>query len=127
MPERVAAGLGPDAEPVGARPTGIAARRWPVTRVDRVHDAVVAAAQPQGLAIGGDAAHVGAGRERQLPGLDDRLVLKLTTEIEPACRLETYRYWSLRRRIQPVGAGAGVQEALTLKVSGLISQMPPAT
>ena len=40
-----------------------------------------------------------------------RRVLKLTTEIEPAARLETYMTRGVAARVQAVGAGAGVQEA----------------
>src|SRR5581483_10828648 len=58
--EAVAAGLGEDREAVGAGADGDGGAEVTVAGVDEVDLAVVAARQPQLLAVGGDAAHVGA-------------------------------------------------------------------
>src|SRR5947208_2627314 len=58
--ERVPAGLRPDAERVRPRTDGDAGEQPPGVRRDRVHLAVVAAREPEHLAVRRDAAHVRA-------------------------------------------------------------------
>jgi hypothetical protein len=55
----------------------------------RVDVAVCSAREPEHLAVGGDAAHVGLAAARQPPLRDSRRVRKLITEIEPSPRLVT--------------------------------------
>src|SRR5882757_7484826 len=60
MPERIAAGLRIDAEPVRTRADRDPRQQFAVRGADRVDLGVVAAGEPEDLAVGGDAAHVGA-------------------------------------------------------------------
>src|SRR3954467_11040320 len=65
--ERVAAGLGIDAQIPRPEPHVDALDELPVARADRVDVASVAARQPQHLAVPKDAAHVGLGAARHSP------------------------------------------------------------
>src|SRR5690349_13430623 len=65
--DRVAAGLRPHAQPMGARADVDAAQQPPVAGADGVDLGVVAAAQPQHLAVGRHAAHVGRAAAGDLP------------------------------------------------------------
>src|SRR6185369_2405162 len=69
----VAAGLGPDRQAVRLGPHLDLRDQVPVGGVERVHDAVVAAGEPKHLAVGRQAAHVGAATAGDLP-LGDQLV-----------------------------------------------------
>src|SRR5438132_1805806 len=67
VPERVAPGLRPDAQPVGALSDRNLREQLPVARVDRVDDAVPPARQPQHASIGRDVSHVRAAAARDEP------------------------------------------------------------
>src|SRR4051812_35718177 len=71
VPERVATGLRPDAEPVRAAADADAVQETSAARADRVDLAVEAARQPEDPPVGRDAAHVGAAAARQPPRVDD--------------------------------------------------------
>ena len=68
--ERVAPGLRPHAQSVRPVADGDRGTEVAGAGVDRVHDRVVAPAQPERVAVGRDTSHVGARGQRQLPLLD---------------------------------------------------------
>src|SRR4029453_528894 len=68
--ERVAARLGVDTEPVRAAPDRNPADQLARPRADRVDDGVVPPGEPEDLAVGRDAAHVGAAAAGDPPLAD---------------------------------------------------------
>src|SRR5690349_2755708 len=71
MAERVAPGLRPHAGAVRSLADLDAGEQLALVGVDRVELAVVAPGEPEDLAVGGDAAHVGAPAARDPPGAGD--------------------------------------------------------
>src|SRR5262249_7589454 len=109
--DRVAAGLGPDAQAVRAVADARAVQQPARARADRVDLRVVAPAQPQHAAVGGHAAHVGRAAAGDSPLADrtagperddgDRALATVGDE-QPA---------RIARRVEAVGALAGRLEA----------------
>ena len=110
-PSECRPGCGHTHRPCGPLPTGIRASSWPGARRDRVDDGVVAARQPQHLAVGGHAAHVRAAaawdpplpQHLPRPEADDRdRALAAVRRVEQA---------GVAARVEPVHAAPGLEEA----------------
>src|SRR5690242_1616001 len=77
MAERIAAGLGPDAEAVRFATDRNAVRQLTGVRVEDVHFAIVATTYPQLVAVRGHIPHVGAPAAGNRPLSDHRAALRI--------------------------------------------------
>src|SRR5262249_49470897 len=111
VPERVAPGLGPDAEAVRADADLDPGQQAAVDGADRVDDVVVPPRQPEHLAVDGDAAHVRAPAAGDAPERDDLPRAEVDHRDRSCDSVRDVEKARVAARIEAVGAEARAQKA----------------
>src|SRR5204863_2676900 len=105
----------PDAETVGPLTDGDPGQEAPVSRRERVDDAVVPAGEPQDLSVGGDAAHVWASAAGNPPFRDLLPSPEADHGDGPFSAVGCVEELGVAAHVEPVRAGAGVKKAHDLE------------